>query len=124
MARFDLTDFEWSVIAPLLPNKPRGVARVDDRRVLNGIFWRLRTGAPWADIPQRYGPHTTCVNRFNRWRKAGVWDRILAAVSKAYDGDIQMIDSSSIRAVVRPRAIFRTSTNPVRSAPTARSTTP
>jgi putative transposase len=97
MARFDLTDFEWSVIEPLLPNKPRGVARVDDRRVLNGIFWRLRTGAPWADIPERYGPHTTCVNRFNRWRKAGVWDRLLAAVSKAYDGDIQMIDSTSIR---------------------------
>ena len=44
MARFDLTDFEWSVIQPLLPNKPRGVPRVDDRRVLNGIFWRLRTG--------------------------------------------------------------------------------
>ena len=59
MARFDLTDFEWSVIQPLLPNKPRGVARVDDRRVLNGIFWRLRTGPPWADIPERYGPHTT-----------------------------------------------------------------
>jgi len=69
MARFDLTDFEWSVIQPLLPNKPRGVPRVDDRRALNGIFWRLRTGAPWADIPERYGPHTTCVNRFNRWRK-------------------------------------------------------
>ena len=46
MARFDLTDFEWSVIPPLLPNKPRGVPRVDDRRVLNGIFWRLRTGRP------------------------------------------------------------------------------
>ncbi len=71
MARFDLTDFEWSVIQPLLPNKSRGVPRVDDRRVLNGIFWRLRTGAPWADIPNRYGPYTTCVNRFNRWRKAG-----------------------------------------------------
>ena len=71
MGRFDLTDFEWSVIEPLLPNKPRGVPRVDDRRVLNGIFWRLRTGAPWADIPARYGPYTTCVNRFNRWRKAG-----------------------------------------------------
>ena len=51
MARFDLTDFEWSVIEPLLPTKVRGVPRVDDRRVLNGIFWRLRTGAPWADIP-------------------------------------------------------------------------
>src|SRR3546814_2659172 len=82
---------------PLLPTKVRGVARVDDRRVLNGIFWRLRTGAPWADIPSRYGPHTTCVNRFNRWRKAGHWARILQAVSAAYEGDIQMIDSSSIR---------------------------
>ncbi|MEM1396585.1 MAG: IS5 family transposase [Pseudomonadota bacterium] len=92
-SRFELTDFKWSVIEPLLPNKPR----VDDRRVLNGIFWRLRTGAPWADIPSRYGPHTTCVNRFNRWRRAGVWKRILDAVSEAYDGDIQMIDSSSIR---------------------------
>jgi transposase len=97
MARFDLTDFECSVIAPLLPNKVRGVKRVDDRRLLNGIFWRLRTGAPWADIPDRYGPRTTCVNRFNRWRKASVWDRILQAVSKAYDGKLQMIDSSSIR---------------------------
>jgi transposase len=54
MARFDLTDFEWSVIEPLLPTKVRGVPRVDDRRVLNGIFWRLRTGALWADIPARY----------------------------------------------------------------------
>src|SRR5690606_36923347 len=76
-ARFDLTDFEWSVIQPLLPTKVRGVPRADDRRVLNGIFWRLRTGAPWADIPTRYGPHTTCVNRFNRWRRAGHWARIL-----------------------------------------------
>jgi transposase len=53
--------------------------------------------APWADIPARYGPHTTCLNHFNRWRKAGVWDRILSTVSKACDGDIQMIDCSSIR---------------------------
>ncbi len=48
MARFDLTDFEWAAIQPVLPTDTRGVARVDDRRVLNGIFWRLRTGAPWA----------------------------------------------------------------------------
>lgn len=96
MARFDLSDFEWSVIEPLLPNNTRGKPRVDDRRVLNGIFWRLRTGAPWADIPARYGPYTTCVNRFNRWRKAGHWERILKAVSEAYDSAIQMIDSSSV----------------------------
>lgn len=95
--RYDLTDFEWSVIEPLLPNKPRGVPRVDDRRVLSGIFWVLRTGAPWRDLPERYGPYTTCYNRFNRWCKAGVWDRIMDAVSEAYDGDIQMIDSSVVR---------------------------
>ena len=51
MDRYDLTDFEWRVIVPLLPNKPRGVPRVDDRRVLNGILWVLRTGAPWRDLP-------------------------------------------------------------------------
>lgn len=95
--RYELTDFEWSVIQPLLPNKPRGVPRVDDRRVLNGILWRFRTGSPWADIPERYGPYTTCYNRFVRWRKAGVWDRLLEEISQAYDGDIVMIDSSCIR---------------------------
>src|SRR5579883_2394767 len=85
--RYELTDFEWSIIQPLLPNKPRGVARVDDRRVLNGIYWRLRSGSPWAEIPERYGPATTCYNRFIRWRKLGIWDKIFDAVSKAYDGD-------------------------------------
>jgi transposase len=95
--RYELTDFEWSIIEPLLPNKPRGKPRVDDRKVLNGIYWRLRTGSPWNEIPERYGPPTTCYNRFVRWRKIGVWDRIFEAVSKAYDGDLQMLDSSSIR---------------------------
>ena len=95
--RYELTDFEWSIIAPLLPNKPRGVPRADDRKVLNGIYWRLRTGSPWADIPGRYGPYTTCYNRFVRWRKLGVWDRIFAAISAAYEGDLQMVDNSSVR---------------------------
>jgi transposase len=80
------------VIAPLLPNKPRGAPRVDDRRLLNGIFWVLRTGAPWRPLPKEYGP-ATCYN----W-KAGVWDRVMAAVSQAYDGGVQMIDSTSVRA--------------------------
>ncbi len=90
--RYELTDFEWSIIAPFLPNKPRGVPRVDDRKVLNGIYWRLRTGSHWADIPERYGPSTTCYNRFVRWRKLGVLDRIFEAVSAAYDGDLQSVD--------------------------------
>jgi transposase len=52
MRRHELTDFEWKAIEPLLPNKPRGVPRVNDRRVLNGILWRFRTGSPWRDIPR------------------------------------------------------------------------
>ena len=55
MRGYELSDFELGVIAPLLPNKPRGVPRVDDRRVLNGIFWVLRTGAPWRALPPRSG---------------------------------------------------------------------
>lgn len=97
LRRYELSDAEWAIIDPLLPRKSRGVARVEDRRVLNGIFWRLRSGSPWADIPERYGPYTTCYNRFVRWRKAGIWDKLLVAVSEAYDGKIQMIDSSVVR---------------------------
>ena len=97
MARFDLTDAESAVIETVLPADTRGVERVDDRRVLNGIYWRLRTGAPWADIPARYAPQTACGHRFRYWRKARVWDRRRDAVSKASDGDIRMTDSTSVR---------------------------
>lgn len=97
MKRYELSDAEWKVIEPLLPRNLRGVKRVDDRRVLNGIFWRLRSGAPWADIPERYGPCTTCYNRFVRWRGAGIWDRLLVAVSQAFEGRIQIIDGSAGR---------------------------
>ncbi len=82
--------------------------------MLNGIFWRFRTGLPWAwaDIPERYGPHTTCYNRFVRWREASIWDRLLSAMSEAVDGEIVMIGAkSSRRAASRtsgadPRTVF------------------
>src|SRR5690242_21869355 len=97
MGRYELTEFEWRTIKPLLPNKPRGVPRVDDRMVLNGIFYILRSGSPWADLPERYGPYTSVYNRFNRWRKAGIWDKLMDAIVKAHDGHVQMIDSSIVR---------------------------
>jgi transposase len=95
--RYDLTDFEWSVIEPVLPMDRRGPKPRDNWRVLNGIFWVLRTGAPWRDLPERYGPYTTAYNRFNRWRKAGIWNHLMDAIVKAYDGKVQMIDSSIVR---------------------------
>ena len=66
--RYELADYEWVAIKPMLPNKPRGVPRANDRRVLNGIFWVLRSGAPWRDLPDHFGPYTTCYNRFVRWQ--------------------------------------------------------
>jgi transposase len=88
--RYELTDFEWTAIRPFLPNKPRGVPRVDDRRVLNGIFWILRSGAPWRDLPETFGPYTTCYNRFVRWRMAGIWDSIMEALAESHDSSVQM----------------------------------
>jgi transposase len=95
--RYELTDYEWATIKPFLPNKPRGVPRVNDRRVLNGIFWVLRSGAPWRDLPESFGPYTTCYNRFVRWRRAGVWDRIMNALTAGHDAAVQMIDTSIVR---------------------------
>ena len=82
--RYELTDFEWTAIRPFLPNKPRGVPRVNDRRVLNGIFWILR--APWCGLPESFGPYTTCCNRFVRWRMAGIWDLIMDWI-RAFAGE-------------------------------------
>ena len=104
MSRYDLTDFEWRVIEPLLPNKPRGVPRVDDRRVLNGIFWVLRSGAPWRDLPERYGPVGTVSSRFYRWCQSGLWQHILSALQIQADArgeidwDLHFVDATIVRA--------------------------
>ena len=114
--RYELTDDEWAAIKPMLPNKPRGVPRVNDRRVLNGIFWILRSGAPWRDLPDDFGPYTTCYNRFVRWRRAGVWARIMDALATAHDASVQMIDTSIVRVHQHgrhhpePKAVYGTVT--------------
>jgi transposase len=61
--RYELADYEWLAIKPMLANKPRRVTLVNDRRVLNGIFWVLRSGEPWRDLPDHFGPYTTCYRR-------------------------------------------------------------
>jgi transposase len=114
IGRFDLTDWEWSIIAPLLPGgggeTVRGRPRGNDREVLNGIFFILRTGASWRDLPERYGPYTTAYNRFNRWAKRGVWAEIFGALAQRSPDSLRMIDSTIVRAHQHAAAPKKTAT--------------
>ena len=81
----DLTDEQWEVLEPLLPEPPRradGKGRPwrEPRGVLNGILWVLRTGAPWRDLPERYPTYQTCHRRFQQWAREGVLSRVLKAL--------------------------------------------
>ena len=98
MARFDLSDNEWAVIEPLLPKKGRGPARRDDRVILNGIFYILRTGAPWRDLPGRYGPPTTVYNRYVRWGQRGIWKAIFDALAQECEDALVFVDASIVKA--------------------------
>src|SRR3712207_5907507 len=102
--RHELTDAQWARLAPLLPPRKPGKRRKDDRLVINGILWKLATGAPWRDLPERYGPWQSVYTRFRRWTQAGVWDRILAAVQRQADAagqldwTVHFVDGSTILA--------------------------
>ncbi len=91
------------MIAPLLPEPGARNGRWrDHRQVLNGIVWKLATGAPWRDIPERYGPWKTCHERLRRWSADGTWEKILAHVQVRDDGApvewVIHVDSTSVRA--------------------------
>ena len=102
MERGELTDDEWELIGPLLPAERgrSGRPAADNRQVLNGILWIMRTGAPWRDLPERYGRWNSVFRRFSRWSEAGVFDALLEAfaISGVADDRRQMIDSTVIRA--------------------------
>ena len=102
--RHELSDAEWGRLQPLLPPHRAGRARRDDREIVNGIVWKLATGAPWRDLPERYGSWATVYTRFRRWTLAGVWDRIFAAVQRQADAaghldwTVHFVDGTVIRA--------------------------
>ncbi len=80
---FWLSDEQWKAIEPHLPTNQPGARRVDDRRVLSGIFHVLKSGCRWIDCPSEYGPHTTIYNRFNRWSRRKFWTGLLEAFGAA-----------------------------------------
>ena len=106
MGRGDLTEKQWQKLQPLLPpHKPKtGRPNLDHRKVLNSILWILRTGAPWRDLSARYGKWQTVSSRFYRWRRAGIWEKVLARLQEksdlngAIDWEVHFVDGTIVRA--------------------------
>jgi transposase len=120
----DLTDEQWAVVVPHLPQRTskRGRPRRDDREILNGILWIMRTGAPWADMPDRYPPYQTCHRRFQEWVQNGTLERILRALVEDVKerGDLDLtecfIDGSFVIAKKGAKEWVRPSGAKVRSS--------
>jgi transposase len=106
MSRGDLTNTQWQRLEPLLPPQKPTVGRPahDHRAIINGMLWILRTGAPWRDLPERYGPWPTVASRFYRWKRAGVWQKLFDTLKQQADADgrlnwlLHFVDSTVIRA--------------------------
>jgi len=97
--RHELTSDQWGRIEGLLPSergRPGRPAK-PNRKMVNGIVWILRTGAPWRDLPKHYGPWKTVHNRFLRWSKNGVWAAVLGELCQDLDNEMAMIDGSYVR---------------------------
>ena len=102
--RHDMSDRVWELLKPLLPGQRGqwgGIAQ-DNRRFLNAVFWILRTGAPWRDLPPDYGKWGSVHKRYRRWCKKGIWAKILEQVKNDPDYEWLMIDAS--HAKVHPHA--------------------
>jgi transposase len=102
--RYELSDAQWARLEPLLPPEKPGRPNDDHRRILNGILWILNSGAPWRDLPRHYGRVGTVSSRFYRWRRSGLWQRVLEALQAQADAaglldwDLHFVDASVVRA--------------------------
>jgi transposase len=105
LSRGDLNEAEWRGLKGLLPieatNRGRGRRPEGNRSIVNGILWRLRTGAPWRDVPGRYGKWNSIYRRFRRWSDAGVWEAVSVTLAEIMaDSGHYSIDSTTVRAHV------------------------
>jgi len=102
--RYEMTDEAWERIEPLLPKQGRGGRWNDHRTTLNGMFWILNSGAPWRDMPERYGRWQSIYDRYRRWTRKGLFDRILHRLHVQLDDDGRIdwsvfdVDGTNIRA--------------------------
>ncbi|MEU3566806.1 IS5 family transposase [Kitasatospora sp. NPDC036755] len=103
MVRGDLSDEQWAVLEPLLPVSGAGRPAMSQRRLIDGVRWRVRTGAPWRDLPVEYGPWQTVYGLFRRWQRGGVWAAVFTALQARADSAGQIawevnVDSTICRA--------------------------
>jgi putative transposase len=98
--RYEVSHGQWERIALLLPGKATDPGRTaaDNRLFVNAVLWVLRSGARWSDLPERYGKYKSVHKRFTRWARAGVWEKVFAALTKDRDNEYLMIDSAIVRA--------------------------
>jgi len=124
MARYELTDEQWQLLKGLFPKQQRGGRWLDHRTMLNGMLWILRSGAPWRDLPPRYGKWQSVNHRFNRWRRDGTFDRVLKALQirldkqGKIDWDLWLVDGTSVRASRAAAGARKKSAKPTTSSPT------
>jgi transposase len=103
LSRGDLSEAEWRLLKDLLPAERGRKSRpaLDNRMIVNGILWRIRTGAPWRDVPEKYGKWMTVYQRFRRWSAAGVWEVVASTLAQAMaDNSRHTVDSTTVRAHV------------------------
>src|SRR6267143_6042653 len=98
MRRHELSPEEWKKLKPLLPARFGRPPDMSERRFLNAVFWKVKTGVPWRDLPKRYGPWKTVYNRFRRWALAGHFEKLFAVVQLEVDKNWNAIDGSYVRA--------------------------
>ena len=99
MRRHEVTDSQYERIEHMLPGKPGdpGVT-ADNRLFINAVFWIAKTGAPWRDLPERFGNWNSVFQRFNRWAKRGIWQNIMDELGEELDLEWLLVDSTVIRA--------------------------